>query len=221
MIQTKAAFIFDLDGTLLDTAPEFVFCLNSMLQEDGQNHITVEALRNVVSFGTKGMVEFAFNLLEADPRFTLLKQRFLDLYAKNLGNHTRYFPGIVTLLQLLSQRNIPWGIVTNKTSVYTNPLVQKFSALNQARCVISGDTLPTSKPDPAPILYACEQLAVQPAQCWYIGDAKTDIEASHRAGVRCVIASYGYIPASEDPATWGADHHVALPEQIADLLAAG
>lgn len=204
-MHTPHAILFDLDGTLLDTAPEFAHCMNTMLAEARLIPITVEALRPAVSFGAVGMLELGFGLSRDDDAFADLKKRFLDLYHAGLGSLTQYFPGIEAVLAHLAQANLPWGIVTNKPTCFTLPLVKQFPALARAACVISGDTLATQKPHPGTILHACAQLQVLPQHCWYIGDAKTDVEASHAAGMRCAVAEYGYIPPHENVQHWGAD----------------
>lgn len=215
---TPAGILFDLDGTLLDTAPEFTYCLNLLLEQEGKPLIQVQQLRSVVSLGAKGMIEFAFAICEKDPQFTHLKQRLLDLYCQNIGSLTNFFPGITSILQLIMEQKIRWGIVTNKPEVYTLLLLEKFKPLIEAHCVVAGDTLPTQKPDPAPLLHACQKLGVSPNQCWYIGDAQTDLLAGRRAGMRCAIANYGYIPKDQDPFTWQADCHLITAEDIAPLL---
>ncbi|MCS5712028.1 HAD-IA family hydrolase [Candidatus Berkiella aquae] len=212
------AILFDLDGTLLDTAPEFTHCLNVLLAQEGLPSVIESHVRSTVSYGAKGMIEFGFNITEHDPRFTDLKNRFLALYAKEIGFQTHFFPGIVKLLARLQTLCLPWGIVTNKPACFTFALLEKFSPLAKAGCVIAGDTLSTQKPDPAPLLLACQQLAVSPKNCWYIGDAKTDQEASHSAGMRCAIANYGYIPPSENALNWHADHYLAHASEIEMLL---
>lgn len=215
---TLQAMLFDLDGTLLDTAPEFAACLNILLQQRGQAPILVEELRPFVSFGAKGMIEFCFKIEESDPNFAALKADFLNNYLNLLGSKTCYFPGIPMLLGKLQEKSIPWAIVTNKPALYTFPLLQKFPLLDKAHCVVAGDSLPTKKPDPAPLLHACEQLQVAPAHCWYIGDAHSDVQASQQAGMRCAVAGYGYLPTTEDPATWGAEHYVRSADALLKLV---
>lgn len=219
MSSTTCAILFDLDGTLLDTAPEFTHCLNILLQQEAKPQVVVEQLREVVSFGVKGMIEFGFKIREQDPQFESLKNRMLEAYRNNLGSLTQFFPGVLELLSLLEEKKIPWGIVTNKPTIYTLGLIEKFKALSHAHCVIAGDTLATQKPDPAPLLFACQTLKVTPQSCWYIGDAKTDLIASHLAGMRCAIANYGYIPVNEDPKTWQAACYLNHANQIQGLLA--
>lgn len=212
------AILFDLDGTLLDTAPEFTHCLNLLLIEAGMPTVSEASLRSAVSYGAKGMVEFGFKITEFDERYQNIKDRFLALYAKEIGSLTHFFPGIVNLLKHLQAQGLPWGIVTNKPACFTFPLLEKFAPLKKAGCVVAGDTLKTQKPDPAPLLHACQQLRVNPKNCWYVGDAKTDQEASHHAGMRCAIAHYGYIPPSENALNWRADCDVFTPNEIEKLL---
>ncbi len=218
MKQKTKALLFDLDGTLLDTAPEFTVCLNTLLKEEGLPSITVEALRSRVSYGAKGMVEFGFNMREDHAAFSSLKERFLSLYAANLGQHTVLFPGIAALIGAIEQQKLVWGIVTNKFKNFTFPLVDLFPVLKNTAIVIAGDTLPTQKPDPAPLLLACQTLQISPEDCWYIGDAKTDVEASKRAGMRSAVAQYGYIPPGDDPRHWQADAYIQTSADIANLI---
>lgn len=212
------AILFDLDGTLLDTAPEFTHCLNLLLAQEDKQQITLQQLRRIVTFGAKGMIEFGFSIDEQAPEFYHLQQRLLEIYSQHLGSKTEFFPGIANILRTIMQKGIKWGIVTNKPGAYTVPLVEKFKPLNEATCVISGDTLSTQKPDPAPLLHACQMLKIQPQHCWYVGDAITDIQAGHRAGMRCAIANYGYIPQDEDPLDWQADCNLSTAHDIASLV---
>jgi len=218
MLLKVKGLLFDLDGTLLDTAPEFTHCLNLLLNSQGMPPITVTALRSFVSFGASGMLEFGLNLNPQHPKFTVLKEQFLNFYRQGLGNLSSLFSGIPAILETIQLQNLPWGIVTNKPQCFTDPLVQKFSPLRRTQCIVSGDTLLTSKPDPAPLLYACEILKISPKNCWYIGDAKSDVEAAHRSGMQCAIAKYGYIPQNEDPLTWQPDRILSHPEEIKQLL---
>jgi phosphoglycolate phosphatase len=213
-----SAVLFDLDGTLLDTAPEFSYCLNTLLHEEGKEDICVEQLRGVVSHGAKRMLQVGFKLNEQDPYLQELLPRFLSLYQQNIGLQTQLFDGIAQVLEQLMAKNIAWGIVTNKPQIYTLPLVKMFAPLTQAACVVSGDLI--QKPSPAPLLQACQELDVTPNECWYIGDAQTDVVASRRAGMRSLVANYGYIPIGENSSTWGADKYVEYPAQIPQLILA-
>ncbi|MBI2791305.1 MAG: HAD-IA family hydrolase [Gammaproteobacteria bacterium] len=213
-----SAVLFDLDGTLLDTAPEFSYCLNTLLREEGREEIRIEGLRGVVSHGARRMLQFGFKLNEQDPYLQELLPRFLSLYQQNIGSQTQLFNGIAQVLEELLTKNIAWGIVTNKPQIYTLPLVKMFEPLTRAACVVSGDRI--QKPSPAPLLQACHELDVTPKDCWYIGDAQTDVIASHRAGMRSLVANYGYIPLGENSSTWGADKYVEYPAQIPQFILA-
>jgi N-acetyl-D-muramate 6-phosphate phosphatase len=218
MSTPATAILFDLDGTLLDTAPEFTYCLNILLQQENRQTVTVNQLRSIVSFGANGMLQFGFGMTEKDPSYAKLKQQFLDLYMKNIGTQTEFFPGVSNLIQTIESKKIQWGIVTNKPKVFTFALLEKFKLLKLARCVVAGDTLPHQKPDPAPLLFACQTLKVLPQNCWYVGDAKTDAQASQSAGMPCAIASYGYIPQDENPKEWQAQQYLSIADDIAKLF---
>lgn len=218
MISCSALF-FDLDGTLLDTAPEFSHCLNKLLRQEGKAEVPLNELRNVVSFGAKGMLQFGFKLSEQDPYLQYLLPRFLCLYQEQIGSQTQLFDGIAQVLELLMAKDVPWGIVTNKPEIYTLALVQRFKPLHKAACVVSADASKL-KPSPASLIQACQELNVHPQDCWYIGDAKTDVLASHHAGMRALVANYGYIPVGENPLEWDADSYVERPEEIMTFLLA-
>ena len=214
----RPAFLFDLDGTLLDTAPDFEYCLNQLLHEQKKPPIVLTSLREKVSFGAKGMLEFGLGLSECHPNFSFFHQKFLALYQTCLGQRTTFFPGVLTILQRLEETGLRWGIVTNKPTRFTHALLEKFPFLQKADCVVCGDSLSVQKPHAAPLLHACQQLAILPAHCWYVGDAKTDLEASRAAGMRCAIANYGYIPQAEDPSHWQADYYLPNIEALTALL---
>ena len=213
-----SAVFFDLDGTLLDTAPEFASCMNALLTECDLPSITTHSLRSSVSQGALGMIKTAFQDKLKNFNIEELRHRFLQFYRERIGSQTHLFKGITPLLEEFHHRQIPWGIVTNKPSEFTQPLVQQFSSLENALCIVSGDTLKVSKPHPEPLFLAAKQLQKQPEQCWYVGDAKSDVEASRAAGMKCMIVNYGYLPLDDDPESWQADHYIDHPEQILDYL---
>lgn len=221
MLATQSAVFFDLDGTLLDTAPEFLHCMNQLLNECGLPITHVESLRTSVSKGASGMLACAFGEKLKDFSIDMLKKRFLDLYRASIGSQTHLFEGIPSLLEALDKAKIPWGIVTNKSAQFTLPLIQQFPLLTTARCVVSGDTLQVSKPHPDPLVLAAKQVGIAPHACWYVGDARTDVEASRAAGMKSVIVHYGYVPPGEDLTTWEADHYISDPVQILDYLKTG
>jgi phosphoglycolate phosphatase len=206
--------LFDLDGTLLDTAPDMAAALNRLRLEEGRGALPLNAIRPQVSHGARAMIRVGFGLEPGDAQFEELRERFLAIYASDLACHTLPFPGIPALLDGLAQAGIPWGIVTNKPGWLTDPLLETLGLHRQAGVVVSGDSLPQRKPQPEPLLYACAQLAAEPLNCVYVGDAGRDIEAGRRAGMRTLAAAFGYIPADDDPAAWGADGVLHRPEEL-------
>jgi len=210
------AVLFDLDGTLLDTAPDMVGAINLLRIEEGLGPLPFEQLRFHVSHGAARLVAVGFGCAEGD-RFESLRGRFLDLYRGRLCEATRLFAGLDEVLLELEWRNIPWGVVTNKPAWLTDPLIQAVGLGHRAGCVVSGDTLTERKPHPLPLLHAADLLGVSAADCAYVGDAERDIQAGRAAGMRTLVAAFGYISAEEDPRAWMADSIVLAP---AGLLAA-
>ncbi len=207
--------LFDLDGTLLDTAPDLASALNVVLVEQQHDPLPLVQIRPWVSKGAITIVKNGFNLTDHDPNIKYLRQRFLDIYANNLVEQTCLFEGMAEVLETLEQRGIQWGIVTNKSGWLTEPLLQQLGLQKRSVCNISGDTLPQRKPHPAPLLHACQLARSTPDKCIYVGDALSDIEAGIRAGMRTLVALYGYIDANETPTKWGAS---GMLEQPLDLL---
>lgn len=212
MIQT---LLFDLDGTLLDTAPDLGYALNCVLQENGASALAAAQIRPQVSHGTLGLIRLGFGIGPEHPRFEPLRQRLLAIYEGRLAHDTRLFPGMRELLDALPGEGMRWGVVTNKPGWLTTPLLQQMGLYDDCACVVSGDTTSKRKPDPEPMLHACELAACRAETCIYIGDAERDIIAGKRAGMRTLVAGYGYIGADEQPSAWGAD---AIVEQPSDIL---
>ncbi len=210
--------LFDLDGTLLDTAPDLADALNTVLVEQGHAALPFEQIRPVVSHGGIALIELGFRLERADPAFDALRQRLLEIYRANLSERTRPFPGMPELLDAIEARGLNWGIVTNKPGWLTNPLLQDLDLYGRAACVVSGDTLAERKPHPAPMLYACEQAGSLPAQCVYVGDAQRDIEAGNNAGMHTLVALFGYIQAEDDPHSWAASATIETPAGVLDWI---
>ena len=206
--------LFDLDGTLADTAPDLAEALNRMLRDHGRPPLPYERIRPVVSLGGAAMIRLAFDKTEADPEFPLLRKNFLDLYHRDICRHTRLFPGMDQVLAGLESGGVPWGIVTNKPGWLTAPLLEVLALHERAACVISGDTLPQRKPDPAPLLYACSLMGGTPGETVYVGDARRDVEAGVSAGIATVVARYGYIEPGDRIETWGADHVIDSPVEL-------
>jgi phosphoglycolate phosphatase len=209
-----ASVLFDLDGTLADTAPDLAFSLNHALRHFGAEPLPYAQIRAAVSHGTDAMLRLAFGESPSEPQRHLL----LETYAVHLCRETRLFPGMEQVLETLEQLEIPWGIVTNKPAYLTDPLVQALGLWSRAACVISGDTLPHSKPHPAPILHACQLAGAGPSRSLYLGDAQRDIQAGKAAGTRTLTALYGYLRHDDQPQQWGADGSIATPLELIDWL---
>ncbi len=212
--------LFDLDGTLLDTAPDLAWALNELRRRHDLPPLPFETIRPAVSHGGLALIRMGFGLTPDHPDTGPLRQELLGLYRDNIAIRTRPFPGIPELLGSLAAMGLKWGVVTNKPGWLTEPLMQAM-ALNPAPdCIVSGDTLHERKPHPAPMLHACRMTGSQPDQCVYVGDAQRDIEAGSRAGMHSLVALFGYIGEDEDPASWGADACLESPEEILDWIRA-
>jgi N-acetyl-D-muramate 6-phosphate phosphatase len=212
------AVLFDLDGTLADTAPDLAGALNRLLIEEGRNAIPLGRARPHTSSGARGMIGEGFDIAPGHPRFESLRERFLALYAANLCIDTVLFPGMHELLAALESRPVPWGIVTNKAARFTDPLVVQLGLVPRAACVVSGDTTPHAKPHPAPLLHAASLINVDPRACLYVGDDKRDIDAARAAGMRSIAVRFGYLGTGEPPEAWGADRIVDHPLEILQHL---
>lgn len=212
------AVLFDLDGTLVDTAPDLGFALNALLQEHQRPTLDYARIRPVASHGSAGLLKLGFGITSVHPAFKSMQERFLQLYADNISRESTLFPGMQTVLDDLSDSDIQWGIVTNKPSFLTDPLVQDLGLIEHAACVISGDTTAHSKPHPDPLLKACELMTLTPADCIYVGDAERDVQASHAANMRCVVAKYGYLSEEDQPQNWHADCLINHPHEILEWI---
>jgi phosphoglycolate phosphatase len=209
--------LFDLDGTLVDTAPDLVAVLNRLLAEHGAAPAAYAIARNEASNGALGLIRLGFGAALTAERRSALRARFLDIYAHNVYLKSRLFIGIPTLInEILDTR--PWGIVTNKPHALTVPLLEQLGLAKLAGCIVSGDSIAERKPHPAPLLLAAQKLGLDPAECIYVGDAARDIQAGRAAGMRTVAALWGYIRPDEDPARWAADAAVQHPRLLAGIL---
>lgn len=197
--------LFDLDGTLLDTAPDLAAALNHVLETNDKTALDFETIRPHVSHGAAALIKLGFDLDTADPEYDKLRQQLLQYYHNNLAEHTRPFEGILDLLDKIEQQGMNWGIVTNKPTWLTTPLLDALELSDRASCVVCGDTLDERKPHPAPMYYACELSGSNATQCIYIGDAQRDIEAGNNAGMHTIVALFGYIGDDQNPDSWGAD----------------
>jgi len=205
---TIESVLFDLDGTLLDTAPDMGGSLNDLRAEHGIGALPYDTIRPQVSHGAAALLRLGFGVVPSDHHFEALRKRFLDIYRGRLSRETRPFPGMGELLDRLEEESIPWGVVTNKPGWLTEPLLDELGLLQRARVVISGDATPNLKPHPEPLFLASRAIGVSAEQCLYVGDAERDIQAGNRAGMHTAAALFGYIDVDEDVAAWGADHAV-------------
>jgi 2-phosphoglycolate phosphatase len=210
---TAAAMLFDLDGTLLDTAPDMGGALNRLLDEEGHAPLPATTIRPCVSHGAARLVKLGFPSV-AGEEFERLRLRFLELYARHLAVATQPFPGLLDLLDELERRSVRWGVVTNKPGWLTDPLLAQLGLSQRAGCVVSGDTVAERKPHPLPLLHAADLIRVAPQACVYVGDAERDIQAGRAAGMRTVVAAYGYLGADDSPASWNATGIVDHPRQL-------
>ena len=210
--------LFDLDGTLADTAPDLADTLNALLQEQQCPPLPYETIRPHVSHGATALVKLGFHLQPDDDAFETLRQRFLDLYEERLANRTSLFPGMENVLSVLEQNDCRWGVVTNKPARFTVPLLAALGLEKRAACIISGDSTTQRKPHPEPLQAACRSLGVTALQCVYVGDARRDIEAGQRAGLMTLVALFGYLGEQDRPEQWQADGMVRSPAEIIDWL---
>ncbi|MFI4889581.1 MAG: HAD family hydrolase [Steroidobacterales bacterium] len=209
------AVLFDLDGTVLDTAPDFHRVLNALLAETGREPLPYSAVRPNVSHGAGRVVRAGFP--DAGERqFAELQRRFLEIYRASLSVETRLFDGMDRVLSEVASRGLHSGIVTNKAAWLTDPLLEELGLRARFACVVSGDTVAERKPHPLPMLHAAKLAGVDPVECIYVGDAERDVQAAHRAGMPALVANYGYIPAGDDTAAWRGDGYLESP---LDLLA--
>jgi len=217
MIRDMRAVLFDLDGTLVDTAPDMVDVLFRMMDGHGRPRLRYELARSHVSNGSLGLVRLAFP--EAgDETVRRLQLEYLDRYEERLCEQSTLFPGLGELLDELDRRGCPWGVVTNKPKRMTEPLLEQLGLRARSACTVSGDTLPERKPHPAPLLLAAHEAGVEPCSAVYVGDASRDIEAGRAAGMRTVAAAYGYITADDDAARWNADVIASDTDELAQIL---
>ncbi|MEQ9464641.1 MAG: HAD-IA family hydrolase [Haliea sp.] len=214
------AVIFDLDGTLVDTASEFVVVVQALRAEFDLPPLEPARIRASVSNGARALVTLALGTLETDPAFEQQRLRLLDLYSEVLGSSARPYPGIEELLQELSSRGIGWGVATNKPRAYAAPLMSRLSLQPPMGSLVCPDDVAERKPHPEALLRNCRELGCQPGQAIYVGDHQRDIEAGLRAGMFTIAALYGYIEADDDPALWGADASAACSTHLRDLILA-
>jgi N-acetyl-D-muramate 6-phosphate phosphatase len=219
-ISTPKAVLFDFDGTLADTAPDLVEATQRLLRARGLPEKPYAALRQVCSSGARGLLGAAFGLAKDDAAFEPMRQAFLTQYRACLTQHTRLFDGVPELLHALAERGIVWGIITNKATDLTTPIVQAIltDAGLPPATVVCGDTTAHAKPHPAPLLKACGDIALAPQDCWYVGDDRRDMDAALAAACVPIAVSFGYHPDSDPPQGWGAVAVLDTPLDLLNLL---
>lgn len=218
MFHQVQAVLFDLDGTLIDSAPDLGAAADKIRTDRGLPALPYELYRPMAGAGARGMLQVALDMLPDHPDFEAAKEEFLTNYQNCLTQRTQAFPGVAELLLSLRAKQLVWGIVTNKSKRFTNPLVEAMPLLAQAHTVISGDTTSHAKPHPEPLFEAARRLGVDPQRCVYVGDDERDVVAGLAAGMGTVAATYGYLGQKAEVSAWGAHAHIDLPVQLLQLL---
>jgi N-acetyl-D-muramate 6-phosphate phosphatase len=211
------AVLFDLDGTLADTAPDLCYALNRMRVARSLPLLPLAATRPYTSLGARGMLNVGLDVTPGHPDYDALREEFLGIYADNLCRETRLFEGVAELLAELERRGVVWGVVTNKAERYTFPLLELLGVHSRAACIIGGDTTGRIKPDPAPLLAASERISIAPKNCIYLGDDRRDMKAGRAAGMKVIVAGFGYLNGN-DPETWDADGMIDRPLELLQYL---
>ncbi len=214
----KKLILFDLDGTLLDTAPDFIQCVNQLRERHGMEPLASATIRAQVSNGARALTQLAFNLSADSEHLEPLRQELLALYLEILGNHTTLFSGMAECLQWIESNALTWGIVTNKPSAYTFPLLARLALPFTPATVICPDHVSKTKPHPEPLWLACSQGHCSAEEAVYLGDHSRDIEAGQAAGMTTISCGWGYIATDDDCLLWHADHHLLNPKDIAPLI---
>ena len=212
------AILVDLDGTLVDTAPDLVAVLNKLLTDRGRPPVPYAIARNEVSNGALGLLRLGFPQRSGDAELEPLRLEFLEVYTRDVCINSRLFNGLDSILSQLYELSIPWGIVTNKPHSMTVPLLEELDLPNPPGCVVSGDRLPQRKPHPAPLRLGADELGIDAERCVYVGDARRDIDAGRAAGMTTIAAAYGYIRSDDDPAQWGASALIRRPGELLDAV---
>jgi phosphoglycolate phosphatase len=218
MFDDARAVLFDLDGTLIDSAPDLGAAADKMRTDRGLPSLPLASYRPMAGAGARGMIGVAFGYGADHPDYEALKQEFLANYEACMTERTRAFDGVAELLDALAQLGLDWGVVTNKVERFALPLTQHMTLFASARAVVGGDTTPHAKPHPAPLLEAARRLDLPPAHCIYVGDDERDILAGHAAGMRTVAARYGYLGLKGDTLSWGAHAHIDTPLELLKWL---
>ena len=212
------AILFDLDGTLVDSAPDLGTAANKMRLDRALKPLPLSNYRAMAGAGARGMIDVAFGFTPEHPDFLALREEFFKNYEKCLIERTCAFEGVPELIAHLVAMGLPWGVVTNKSARFTDPLTRAMPLFKSAQTIVSGDTTPYAKPHPAPLLEAARQLGIDPIRCVYVGDDERDVVAGLAAGMGTVAATYGYLGHKNDPAQWGAHAAINFPRALLQLL---
>ena len=218
MFNSIDAVLFDLDGTLIDSAPDLGAAADKMRTDRGMDPLPLIDYRHMAGAGARGMLGVAFGLTPGDADFGALKEEFFVNYEACMTQRTYAFEGVVELIAKIDQAGLKWGVVTNKSARFTLPLTRQMPLFDSARTIVSGDTTPHAKPHPAPLLEAARQLQVEPRRCVYVGDDERDIIAGRAAGMATVAAAYGYLGAIANTQGWKADATIVSPGELLNLL---
>ena len=213
-----SAVLFDLDGTLVDSAPDLAGAANDMRVARGLPVLPLSHFRPMVGSGARGMVERALGMLPQDPAFAECRDEFLARYEARMTLETQVFEGVAPVLAAFARHALPWGIVTNKASRYSVPLVRSLATLDAAATLVCGDTTPHAKPHPAPLLEAARRLGVDPSRCLYVGDDLRDVQAGIAAGMATVAVRWGYLGSGVPVESWGASFVIESPSELLKLL---
>ena len=210
--------LFDLDGTLIDTAEDFILCLNDLREANKLPPLPADEIRKVVSDGARAMIKLAFGINETDTGFEEKKQQFLDLYLNNIARKSSLFNGLDKTLVWCEANQIPWGIVTNKPRLYSEALLDALELSDRINTLVCPDDVTHTKPDPEPLFKACRDIKLSPQQCLYVGDHARDIEAGKRANMDTIAAAYGYVHSEDEAQSWQADWCVTSSDELNNLL---
>lgn len=210
--------LFDLDGTLVDTAPDLGYALNLQRERHGLAPLPQCDIRPYASHGSKGLLAVGFNLVPEDGRFPAMREEYLNLYDQVFTRSPVLFDGIAEVLQEIEQRRIPWGIVTNKPRRFSEPLIKAMQLDQRVSCLVCGDDTVRAKPHPDTLLMACKMTGIKAGNCVYVGDAERDIQAGRAAGMKTIVALFGYIDADDNPGKWGADAMISSPAELLAFL---
>jgi phosphoglycolate phosphatase len=218
MFHNVEAVLFDLDGTLIDSAPDLGAAVDKMRTDRGLSSFPLEHYRHMAGAGARGMLGIAFGMTPEHPDFDAMKEEFFVNYENAMTERTRIFDGVVELISSLEAQGLPWGVVTNKSSRFTDPLTSAIPLFATAKAIVSGNTTPHAKPHPEPLFEAARRLSIDPARCVYVGDDERDIVAGLAAGMGTVAATYGYLGVQTDISRWNAHLHIDSPIDLLQFL---